>query len=93
MITIIGASWLGWCILIIMLGVIGKSCIDDHRKRKAGVPGTIPFWASLPGIILFSFLVILLASWGLPWQVLIIVAVVYCTYVFCAAKSASQEKG
>ncbi|WP_369298953.1 hypothetical protein [uncultured Neglectibacter sp.] len=87
-----GAPWLGWCILIIMLGVMGKSCIDDYRKRKAGVSGTIPFWASLPGIILFSFLVILLANLGLPRQVLIIVAAAYCIYVFYAAQRSSQEK-
>lgn len=92
MIAILSSSWLGWCVLIIMAGAIVRTCIEDHKKRRDGVPGAIPFWASLPGILISAVLCVFCINAGVPYQLVVVAAAAYCIYVFVAAKKASREK-
>lgn len=89
MIYLLSSSWLGWCTLIILLGAVGKSCVEDHKKRKNGGSDIIPFWASLPGIFLSAILCVFCINAGTPYQLVIALAAVYCVYVFWAAKKTS----
>lgn len=82
---------LSWVIFLALAVSVMQACIAEHKNRKRGIKGSIPFWASLPGILICAIALSALVSWRIPWQVATAAAVGYCVYVFCATKKASQN--
>lgn len=83
----------GILILLIFWGAIAKLAVENHEKYKKGNSDGIPFWVS-PIAFIFApvILVIVPASFGVPWPITLPGVIAYFVIAIRAVSRASAAK-
>lgn len=94
MIIIGGSAFFGFLALLAIFSGFVEGTRDNARRRAEGDPTAMPFFASLPGILIVGFSALFLLELRFPvWLVLIGVAVYFIWMIHVCRKVWKAQHG